>query len=147
MLNRGVNLDQTRQGLANQVLCQRVQASRCENEGGAEKVLLLVLWGPGRDAALRADDRESVIERLYRASRVFENHSSIRCFGTLGLGGRLHGCASSHGPPNGLELTGDGGAADGVRCSDVLGAARIVKTFSRCSFIRLDVQRLNRRPA
>src|SRR5260370_20584958 len=25
-------------------------------------------------------------------------------------------------PPNGLELTGDGGAAAGVRCSDVLGA-------------------------
>jgi hypothetical protein len=24
--------------------------------------------------------------------------------------------------PNGLELTGDGGTADGVRCSDVLGA-------------------------
>ena len=24
--------------------------------------------------------------------------------------------------PNGLELTGDGGAAAGVRCSDVLGA-------------------------
>ncbi len=26
-------------------------------------------------------------------------------------------------PPNGLELTGDGGAAAGVRCSDLLGAA------------------------
>jgi hypothetical protein len=28
----------------------------------------------------------------------------------------------AHASPNGLELTGDGGAAAGVRCSDVLGA-------------------------
>ncbi len=30
--------------------------------------------------------------------------------------------------PNGSELTGDGGKADGVRCSDLLGATRIFNT-------------------
>jgi len=50
--------------------------------------------------------------------------------------------------PNGLELSGgDGGEADGVRCSDVLGVARIDMTFSPWRFIRLDAQVLNRRPA
>jgi hypothetical protein len=32
--------------------------------------------------------------------------------------------------PNGLELTGDGSAAAGVRCSDVLGLAALMLSFS-----------------
>ena len=44
-----------------------------------------------------------------------------------------HVATASHGesfalPPNGLELTGDGGAAAGVPCSDVLGAIDISAT-------------------
>jgi len=51
-----------------------------------------------------------------------ETAASENCLRRQALGSADRPARALYRAPNGLELTGDGGAAAGVRCSDVLGA-------------------------